>query len=150
MEERRIPFDEIRIFARIIARRVEDRENITHVIGLARGGLIPATIMSYALDKPLLSYGINSYEGSKKTENFHINQSINLKELKEKNNNLHVLVVDDICDTGDTMVHVTNQLALGNIPYTTACICTKEKFTHWLDHYGTVIPDNKWVVSPWE
>ena len=32
------------------------RNNITHVIGLARGGLIPATIMSYAsLDKPLLS-----------------------------------------------------------------------------------------------
>ena len=83
-------------------------------------------------------------------ENFHINQSINLNELKDKNNNLHVLVVDDICDTGDTMKHVTKQLALGNIPYTTACICTKEKFTHWLDHYGTVVPDNRWVVFPWE
>ena len=91
MEERRIPFDEIRIFARTIARRVEDKENITHVIG-----------------------------------------------------------VDDICDTGDTMKHVTKQLALGNIPYTTACICTKEKFTHWLDHYGSVVSDNKWIVFPWE
>ena len=120
MEERHIPFDEIKNFARTIARRVEDKENITHVIGLARGGLIPATIISYALDKPLLSYGVNSYEGSKKTENFNINQSINFKELKESNNNLHVLVVDDICDTGDTMVHVTNQLTLGSIAYTTA------------------------------
>ena len=150
MEERHISFNEIRSLTRTISRRVEDKKNITHVFGLARGGLIPATIMSYALDKPLLSYGINSYEGSKKTENFHINQSINLKELKDKNNNIHVLVVDDICDTGDTMVHITNKLALSNIPYTTACICTKEKFTHWLDHYGMVVPNDKWIVFPWE
>ena len=150
MEEQHISFNKIGSLARTIARRVDDKENITHIIGLARGGLIPATIMSYALDKPLLSYGINSYDGSKKTENFYINQSINLKELKEKNKNLHILVVDDICDTGDTMKHVTNKLALGSIPYTTACICTKEKFTHWLDHYGTVVSDDKWIVFPWE
>ena len=150
MEEQHISFNKIGSLARTIARRVDDKENITHIIGLARGGLIPATIMSYALDKPLLSYGINSYDGSKKTENFYINQSINLKELKDKNNNLHVLVVDDICDTGDTMVHVTNKLALGNIAYTTACICTKATFTDWLDHYGIVVSDDKWIVFPWE
>jgi len=150
MEEKRIPFDEIGILARTIARRVEDQQNITHVIGLARGGLIPATIISYVLDKPLLSYAISSYKGTKKTENLHVSQSINLKELKENNRDAHVLIVDDICDTGDTMDHIRKKLGLGGISYTTACICTKEKHTNWLDHYGVVVPDNKWIVFPWE
>ena len=150
MEEYEISYNEINFYARMIARRVEDTESITHVVGLARGGLVRATVVSYALDKPLLTYGISSYEGSKKTENFHINQSLNLNELKEKNNNLHILVVDDICDTGDTIKYFTNKLLVAGIRNTTACIYTKEKHTQLLDHYGLVVPDNKWIVFPWE
>ena len=147
MEEKPVRFDEIRSWARIIASRVSD-ESITHVIGLARGGLVPATIISYALNKPLLTYGVTSYNGTKKSENFHINQSINLKELKEKN--ASVLVVDDICDTGDTMKHIWTEITLAGIKLKTACIFTKEKHKEWLDHYGLVVPDNKWIVFPWE
>ena len=150
MEEYGISYNEVNFYARMIARRVEDTEPITHVVGLARGGLVPATVVSYALDKPLLTYGISSYEGSKKTENFHINQSLNLNELKEKNNNLHILVVDDICDTGDTIKYFTNKLLVAGIRNTTACIYTKEKHTELLDHYGLVVPDDKWIVFPWE
>ena len=150
MEEYEISYNEINFYARMIARRVEDTEPITHVVGLARGGLVPATVVSYALDKPLLTYGISSYEGSKKTENFHISQSLNLNELKEKNNNLHILVVDDICDTGDTIKYFTKKLLLAGIRNTTACIYTKEKHTELLDHYGLVVPDDKWIVFPWE
>tara|TARA_R100000152_G_C6623153_1_gene73196 strand:- start:33 stop:485 length:453 start_codon:yes stop_codon:yes gene_type:complete len=150
MEEYEVPYNEINFYARIIADRAQSKNNITHVVGLARGGLIPATVVSYALDKPLLSYGISSYEGSKKTENFHINQSINFYEMSENNDNVHILVVDDICDSGDTMKEITKRLGLGSIPYTTACIYTKEKHKDWLDHYGLVVPDNKWIVFPWE
>jgi hypoxanthine phosphoribosyltransferase len=148
MEEYGVSYNEINFYARMIADRVQ-HENITHVVGLARGGLIPATIISYKLDKPLLSYGISSYEGSKKTENFHINQSINFYEMSE-NNNTHILVVDDICDSGDTMKEITKRLGLGGISYTTACIYTKEKHKSWLHHYGLVVPEDKWIVFPWE
>ena len=147
MEEQHIPYDKIDILARTIARRVQDKDGISHVVGLARGGLIPATIISYTLDTPLLSYGISSYKGSKKTDNFHINQALNLIDLPR---NAHLLVVDDICDTGDTIKHITQKLALANIKYTTACICTKEKHKKWLDYYGLVVTDNKWIVFPWE
>jgi hypoxanthine phosphoribosyltransferase len=150
MEEYESSYNEINFYARMIARRVEDTESITHVVGLARGGLVPATVISYALDKPLLTYGISSYEGSKKTDSFHISQSLNLNELKEKNNNIHILVVDDICDTGDTIKHFTTKLSIAGIKNTTACIYTKEQHTELLDHYGLVVPDNKWIVFPWE
>jgi len=148
MEEHNVSYDEINFYARIIAKRLKD--NVTHVVGLARGGLIPATVISYTLDKPLLSYGISSYEGTKKTENFHLTQAINFYELSENNDDLHILVVDDICDTGDTMKEITTRLGLGAINYTTACIYTKEKHTDQLDHYGMVVPDDKWIVFPWE
>ena len=48
------------------------------------------------------------------------------------------------------MKEITNRLGLGAVNYTTACIYTKEKHTDWLDHYGMVVPDNKWIVFPWE
>ena len=146
MEEKCIPFDVINVVARTVATRFKGR-GITHVIGVARGGLVPATIISYMLDKPLITYGISSYKGTKKTE-FHTSQPLSTAALKE--NNAHVLIVDDICDTGDTMRYITTNLALGSISYKTACIFTKEKHKEWLDHYGLVIPDDKWIVFPWE
>ena len=147
MEEECIPFDVINVVARTVATRFKGR-GITHVIGVARGGLVPATIISYMLDKPLITYGISSYKGTKKTEKIHTSQPLNTAELKE--NNAHVLVVDDICDTGDTMKYITTNLALGSISYKTACIFTKEKHKEWLDHYGLIAPDDKWIVFPWE
>ena len=147
MEEQHTSYDEIGILARTIARRVQDKDNISHVVGLARGGLIPATIISYALDAPLLNYGISSYKGSEKTDSFHINQALNLVDLPRNSN---LLIVDDICDTSDTMKYVTNKISLAGIKYSTACICTKRKHTKWLDYYGVVVSDNKWIVFPWE
>ena len=147
MEKDCITFDVVNLYTRIIANELKDK-GITHVIGVARGGLVPATIISYMLDKPLITYGISSYKGTKKTEKIHTSQPLNTAELKE--NNAHVLVVDDICDTGDTMKYITTNLALGSISYKTACIFTKEKHKEWLDHYGLVVPDDKWIVFPWE
>ena len=50
MEEECITFDVINTVSRTIANRFKDR-GITHVIGIARGGLVPATIISYMLDE---------------------------------------------------------------------------------------------------
>ena len=132
MDKKVITFEEINFLARTIASRIED-EGITHVVGL---------------DLPLLACGVSSYEGTKKTENFRLHQPLNLAQFQAVN--AHVLVVDDICDTGDTMKWITQKLALADIKYQTACILTKEKHTKWLKHYGSVVPDDKWIVFPWE
>tara|TARA_R110001583_G_scaffold161569_2_gene313702 strand:- start:1014 stop:1457 length:444 start_codon:yes stop_codon:yes gene_type:complete len=147
MEKINVSFDEISFYARTIADRLRDRD-ITHVVGLARGGMIPATIMSYVLDKPLLATGVSSYEEDKKTKKLLTYQPLNIKELKEVN--AHVLIVDDICDSGETMTYTSGQMTLANIKRTNVCIFTKEKHKEWLDYYGMVVPDNKWIVFPWE
>ena len=147
MEKYSAPYNEISFYSRTMARRIKEKQDISHVIGLARGGLIPATIMSYVLEKPLLNYGISSYKGMKKTNKFHITQKVNLADLPR---NASLLVVDDICDTGDTMKHITTKMSLAGIKHTTACIYTKEKHKEWLDYYGMVVNDDKWIVFPWE
>jgi|TARA_R100001129_G_scaffold171836_1_gene142196 hypoxanthine phosphoribosyltransferase len=147
MDNTNVSFDEIRFYARTIADRLKEVE-ITHVIGLARGGLFPATIMSYMLDKPLIVTGISSYKDNKKTKSLSTYQPLNIATLKE--NNAHVLVVDDICDSGETIKYITNNLTLGGVKHKTACIFTKEKHKELLDHYGIVISDNMWIVFPWE
>ena len=57
MENEPVSFYQIDFLARSIARKFKG-DKITHVIGLARGGLIPATIISYQLNVPLLSYAM--------------------------------------------------------------------------------------------
>tara|TARA_R110002051_G_C8676503_1_gene491152 strand:+ start:60 stop:512 length:453 start_codon:yes stop_codon:yes gene_type:complete len=150
MKKERVSFDVINLYARTIADRLKE-EGITHVIGLARGGLIPATIISYELDVPLLSYAISSYEDNTKTGKFKVHQFVHFSDLKSlKEADPYVLVVDDICDTGETMQYIYCKLGLANIKAKYAAVFTKNKHKEWLDHYGHVIPDNKWIVFPWE
>tara|TARA_R110001583_G_scaffold163485_1_gene315596 strand:+ start:1029 stop:1481 length:453 start_codon:yes stop_codon:yes gene_type:complete len=150
MEKERVSFDIINFYSRTIADRLRE-EGITHVIGLARGGLVPATIISYKLDVPLLSYAISSYEDTTKTDRFKVHQFVHFSDLKSlKEADPHVLVVDDICDTGETMQYICHKLTLAAIKAKYATLFTKKKHKKFLDHYGHVIPNNKWIVFPWE
>ena len=150
MEKQPVSFYQINFLARAIAKKFK-KDKITHVVGLARGGLIPATIISYELDVPLLSYAISSYKDTTKTDEFKINQFIHFNDLKSlKDTDTHVLVVDDICDTGDTMHYIDKQITLAGIKAKYATLFTKKKHRKFLDHYGVVISKNTWIEFPWE
>ena len=150
MEKVNISFDKINFYARTIAGRLKE-EGMTHVLGLVRGGLVPATIISYELNAPLLSYAISSYKDTTKTDKFKVHQFVHFSDLKSlKEVDPYVLVVDDICDSGDTMRYIRSKLALADIKAQYATIFTKKKHKEFLHHYGHIIPDNKWIVFPWE
>ena len=149
MDKEPVSFYQINSLARTIASKFK-KDKITHVIGLARGGLIPATIISYELDVPLLSYGISSYKGTTKTDEFKINQFIHFNDLKSKDIDPHVLVVDDICDTGDTMHYIHKKIELAGIKAKYTTLFTKKKHRKFLDRYGVVISKHTWIEFPWE
>ena len=150
MDKQPVSFYQINLVARTIAGKFK-KDKITHVIGLARGGLIPATIISYELNVPLLSYAISSYKDTTKTDKFKVHQFVHFSDLKSlKEVDPHVLVVDDIFDTGETMRYIWHKLTLAAIKAKYATLFTKKKHRKFLDHYGHVIPDNKWIVFPWE
>jgi len=149
MKKQPVSFYQINILARTLAGKFK-KGKITHVIGLARGGLIPATIISYELDVPLLSYGISSYKGTTKTDEFKINQFIHFNDLKSKDIDPHVLVVDDICDTGDTMHYIRKKIDLAGIKAKYTTLFTNKKHKKLLTHYGVVISKDTWIEFPWE
>lgn len=61
--------------------------NFERVIGVSRGGLIPATIISHELDLPLICHDPK-------------NSELDLRKLRDTD-----LVVDDLLDTGETLKH---------------------------------------------
>lgn len=95
-------------------------KHFTGVYGLARGGLIPAIMISYKLSIPLLQAPCRG-----------------------------CLIVDDIADTGRSLSHYilgrTN-----DIKYFIATIYYSHQSIVRPDYYMKEKEDNKWVVFPWE
>ena len=106
MDKEPVSFYQINFLARSMARKFKE-DKITHVIGLARGGLIPATIISYELDVPLLSYSISSYDDTTKTDEFKINQFVHFTDLKSKDTDLQSLKqTEDAIEKLDKLIAV--------------------------------------------
>jgi hypoxanthine phosphoribosyltransferase len=90
---------------------------ITSIYGLPRGGLIPAVMLSHKLNIPLFKSGYDVLVGS-------------------------VLIVDDICDTGETLEKYTN--------YPIATIHHKQTAMVEPMFYYSLVRGNAWIVYPWE
>jgi hypoxanthine phosphoribosyltransferase len=122
------------------------------IIGLGRGGLIPATLLSYRLNiKSLFCYTLRSYSDDNKQTNEYITvqePGIGISDYKDKN----VLIIDDLADTGETFIHARKVLqdkyGLQNIK--TASICIKANTKHIPDFYIQEYPAEKWLNFPWE
>ncbi len=77
MKETIINYDVINFLTKTLALRFKlNSRNFTHVIGISRGGLLPAKIISYVLDAQFLSYGVSSYDGKNKTGDMDVSQDI--------------------------------------------------------------------------
>lgn len=148
MKEKIIGYDVIDFLTKSIALRFKlNGKNFTHIIGIARGGMIPATMMSYLFDAKLLSYDVSSYEGVERGD-IEINQDIDLDSIDADS---RVLVIDDICDSSKTMQHIKQKI--GNDRYKSVRYVTlfaREKTKHVVDHYGVTVKEGTWLVFPWE
>ena len=148
MKEKIIGYDVIDFLTKSKALRFKlNGKNFTHIIGIARGGMIPATMMSYLFDAKLLSYDVSSYEGVERGD-IEINQDIDLDSIDADS---RVLVIDDICDSSKTMQHIKQKI--GNDRYKSVRYVTlfaREKTKHVVDHYGVTVKEGTWLVFPWE
>lgn len=77
-----------------------------YVCGIARGGLIPATHLSYKLNLPLLTIAVDSKTGEVHYE-YGFDNEPDTVEHKLRNSN--VLIVDDIIDSGKTVALIENE-----------------------------------------
>ena len=139
----------------ILAKKISSTFTPDIVLGLWRGGSIPAI----AIHEYFNYKGMNvesavmitkSYTGiNEQSEEIYIDISSNvLKKLKNKNN---ILIVDDVIDSGNTIVTVLKYMVNNNITgnIKTASIYYKPKLSCILPDYYLYDTDD-WIVFPHE
>lgn len=139
----------------IITHMLRDQWCPQLVVGLSRGGLPLATMLSHSLDVPMAVITLSLRD--------HIDENLDLGNfqhvVKQLQSGRRVLVVDDINDTGNTLSKLSGmiQKSLGvssaplNLRYAT--MLNKESSQFHVDYtWQQIQPDHDhvWWVFPWE
>ena len=112
------------------------------IVGIVRGGLLPALHLSHALERPMET--VTWQTRDKNYQQFNERVDIQIR------NDDVVLFVDDINDTGRTFKDLTkayNTNSRKNVHF----ISLVEKTAS--DFHGTAaltLDDSRWIVFPWE
>jgi len=115
----KLDWEEIERLVSIIAAKITLKpKGIQNIYGCPRGGLIPAVLLSHKLGIPLIT--------------------------DESKINVSTLIVDDICDTGDTFT----KLATKHITPNFAALHLRGGNLFPCIYAAEVI--NDWIVYPWE
>jgi len=113
-----------------------------NVVGLSRGGLIPAVIVSHALNiRKVHCLGLQSYTDQAKNE-------IQLYQVPTFSDMNKIIIVDDLADTGDSLNTVSAMLK--DKEYVTATVYKKSQSKFNPTVYGLEIPQEIWLDFPWE
>ena len=120
------------------------RSRFDTILGLARGGMIPATILSYKLNcNNLQQLGVRTRDVK------------SVQYYGSPNVTGHVLVIDDINDSGLTFSSVDNYIRYhfdhNEIKSITYCSCYQRYNTKFKTGvYGEEIENDDWLVFPWD
>lgn len=120
MEKDHYTWDQLHADCKALAKEITDSGiEITHVYGIPRGGLVPAVVMSHLLDLPM---------------------TYDTEMVGEK-----TLVVDDICDTGQTYARLSSVIHT-HAPF--AALYYNKEHDEEPDFW--INEKKNWVVFPWE
>jgi uncharacterized protein len=121
------------------------------VVGITRGGLIPSVYVSHYFDVDLVTINV-SFRDTKVLE-----PTTEIEELLKAGRT--ILLVDDICDSGETLEFIYNQLQqtvpdrLDTQMKTAVLIHNEGCQTFTPEYSGTTINKSEqdvWVCFPWE
>ena len=152
MKYKDITFEEIQILSHRICSLIEQtNDDFDCIIGIAKGGNIPATLISYELEVPTFkTIQIKSYgdDNERKSTIFSSGTLSLIDELNKYNN---VRLGDDLADSGKTLSEfhelykfISNKVKVPNIK--TACLYYKTKS----DYYASSTEEEVWLNFPWE
>lgn len=117
-----------------------------YIVGVKRGGLIPAIALSHRLNKPLIMMSCQLRDSE--------DNQVRLYEVKDLDKNSNILIVDDICDSGQTFYSIINELRIYGFKYTKTCSLFFNTAQNFHVHYKSItidrIKDKRWISFPWE
>ena len=122
MKKKYVDWWEVEAYVQGVCQYAEDNKlKLSGVYGLPRGGLVLAVMLSHRLNIPLLMSPTND-----------------------------CLIVDDISDSGESLIHYCNNSSgIDTYYYTITTMFWNEDSTVAPDYYWDVKRED-WIVFPWE
>lgn len=125
-----------------IAERFKD-EKFDVIVGLTRGGLIPAVLLSHTMDTPMLPFNPHLLH-SNGDERGRVRIPISPVVCKR------ILIIDDIADTGKTFNKCVRFFEKRGFNVSTAAVYINKKMTIFTPTYTVRDNQNRWVAFPYE
>lgn len=126
-----------------IAQRLNQKPSV--IIGLTRGGLVPAVVLSHMMSVPMIAVSYSSMKGRGEFKGY--DGTLPTKDIPGKN----ILIVDDICDSGHTLLEISKYYTdLGHDVQTATLFYKQGAVTRPTYHCQDLPFDGGWVTFPWE
>lgn len=125
---------------------INEKKTYTQIIVILRGGFYLGDYLSRRLDIPLSALVTQSYNSRNQQENLSISELSYTITPTER-----VLLVDDLLDSGETMIKVKQKLETNwNVEIDTAVIWQKFHSQCQADYFYSFIPSDLWIIQPFE
>jgi hypoxanthine phosphoribosyltransferase len=120
------------------------------IIGVGRGGLIPAVLLSHRLNiRSIFNFSVQTYNNSNESLEEDVNQELD-HHFIEKYSKKKILVVDDLSDKGKTLHYINKYLEEHKLEATFATLYIKVSTTFVPNYYIRSYDDHQWLIFPWE
>jgi len=140
-EKRYINWNELHQDTKILADKIKKSGVYTKIIAVSRGGLIPASIVSYELNiRNIQTVNVLSYDGEKQRPDTAFVAESHIRDADEQ-----TLIIDDVSDTGKTFQLLHKMFPKAKL----AAVYAKPSGVKYVDIYAVDMPD-KWLVFPWD
>lgn len=138
-----LTWDQLRIDVAAVAACLPRK--FTSIVAVSRGGLVPACLVAERLGIQLIeTISIKSYEDRSWQKVEVLKPAYHFSHFS--NSTEETIVIDDICDTGNTMVECKRQIK--NAFY--AVLYAKPQGIFAVDFAARCVRQNDWVEFPWE
>ena len=112
------------------------------IVGIVRGGLLPALHLSHALERPMETVTWQTRDESRQQYCDIIQQAIDTGKT--------VLFVDDITDTGRTFKDLAKAYNTNTKPDVHFISLVEKTASNFFGTAALTIDDPRWIVFPWE
>lgn len=115
------------------------------ILGVSRGGIIPALLLSDRLSAPLDIIGVRFYKGVGDVEE----RPYIIQDVSQELMGRRVLIVDDVCDTGHTLRLVREYVKERGAREVMVCTLHYKPWAVYRPDYY-VEETESWIIYPWE
>jgi xanthine phosphoribosyltransferase len=141
-----VTWDQFHRDSRALAWRLAGLGTFDALVGITRGGLVPAAIVSRELNiRTIETVSVKSYDYQAQGE-IRVLKAVSDEIMGMHKAGKKVLIVDDLVDTGATARVVRDMLPGAHF----ATVYAKPKGREMVDTFITEVSQDTWIYFPWD